>query len=251
MLKIFRRIRQKLIDEGNPKKYLIYALGEIFLVVIGILLALQINTWNSNNNDRKSERDYLSQLRSELKEDIENLETEKKKLQAQLPAINDLLIVLNQEKIDSSTFNKSVTGYINACWYSMAFSSNSATFEELKSSGKLGLIKDKLLRNQIVGIYNDLNNLENVFTEVNEFGRSQVIDLALFKGFAKFMDDQKNTFSKYNTPEELYEMRKYKGELINQAANENWDIEDVLPLIDLQLKELELLTTHIENCLNQ
>ena len=121
----------------------------------------------------------------------------------------------------------------------------------MKSSGKLGLIKDKLLRNQIVEIYNNLNNLENVFIEVNEFGRSQVIDLALFKGFAKFMEHQKNTYSKYNTPEELYEMRKYKEELINQAANENWDIEDVLPLIDLQLKELELLTTQIKNYQNQ
>ena len=55
MLKFFRRIRQKLIHEGNPKRYLIYATGEIFLVMIGILLALQVNNWNGQ---RKAEIEF-------------------------------------------------------------------------------------------------------------------------------------------------------------------------------------------------
>jgi hypothetical protein len=46
MLKFFRRIRRKLLDEGSLRKYLVYAIGEITLVVIGILIALQINNWN-------------------------------------------------------------------------------------------------------------------------------------------------------------------------------------------------------------
>ena len=48
MLRIFRNIRQKLAAENNIAKYLRYAIGEIFLVVIGILIALQINNWNEN-----------------------------------------------------------------------------------------------------------------------------------------------------------------------------------------------------------
>ena len=46
MIQFFRRIRQNLLSEGKTGKYLTYALGEIILVVIGILIALQINTWN-------------------------------------------------------------------------------------------------------------------------------------------------------------------------------------------------------------
>ncbi len=46
MLKFFRKIRQKLIEEDNIRKYLLYAIGEIILVVIGILIALQVNNWN-------------------------------------------------------------------------------------------------------------------------------------------------------------------------------------------------------------
>jgi hypothetical protein len=46
MLKFFRTIRKKLIEEYNVRKYLLYAIGEILLVVIGILIALQVNNWN-------------------------------------------------------------------------------------------------------------------------------------------------------------------------------------------------------------
>lgn len=46
LITLFRRIREKLIGEGNTRRYLIYAVGEILLVMIGILLALQVNNWN-------------------------------------------------------------------------------------------------------------------------------------------------------------------------------------------------------------
>ncbi|MDX1463776.1 MAG: DUF6090 family protein [Marinirhabdus sp.] len=52
MIKFFRRLRHRLLNENKVGKYLIYALGEIVLVVIGILIALQINSWNDYNKDR-------------------------------------------------------------------------------------------------------------------------------------------------------------------------------------------------------
>ena len=51
MIKFFRRIRQKLLSESKFSKYLLYAIGEIVLVMIGILLALQVNTWNEQKKD--------------------------------------------------------------------------------------------------------------------------------------------------------------------------------------------------------
>ena len=50
MIKFFRKIRQNLLSEGKTGKYLKYAIGEIILVVIGILIALSINNWNDNQN---------------------------------------------------------------------------------------------------------------------------------------------------------------------------------------------------------
>ena len=60
MIKFFRKSRQKLLSENKLSKYVLYAIGEIILVVIGILIALQINNWNEANKRRDNELRYLS-----------------------------------------------------------------------------------------------------------------------------------------------------------------------------------------------
>jgi len=73
MFRFFRRIRQKLLTERNLSKYLIYALGEILLVVAGILIALQINNWNELRKDRHQEIKLLKQLNSDLDRNLEEI----------------------------------------------------------------------------------------------------------------------------------------------------------------------------------
>ena len=62
MIKFFRKIRQRLLTENKFSKYLIYAIGEIVLVVIGILIALSINNWNENLKNKKLETSYLKRI---------------------------------------------------------------------------------------------------------------------------------------------------------------------------------------------
>ncbi|MBW2938512.1 hypothetical protein KXJ69_10360 [Aureisphaera sp. CAU 1614] len=69
MIKFFRKIRQKLLSENKFNKYFLYAIGEIFLVVIGILIALQINNWNEEKKINKSISDHLTILKQNLNED--------------------------------------------------------------------------------------------------------------------------------------------------------------------------------------
>jgi len=69
MIKFFRKIRQKLLTENKFSKYLIYAIGEIILVVIGILIALQINNWNENKKLYKTTQIYYQQLLKDLSSD--------------------------------------------------------------------------------------------------------------------------------------------------------------------------------------
>ncbi|RPA68537.1 hypothetical protein EF405_08100 [Cyclobacteriaceae bacterium YHN15] len=74
MIKFFRKIRQKLLKENRVTRYLVYALGEIVLVVIGILIALSINTWNENRKDRAMEANYLKGISENLEGNISELE---------------------------------------------------------------------------------------------------------------------------------------------------------------------------------
>ena len=74
MIKFFRKVRQKLLSENNFRKYLIYAIGEILLVVIGILIALQINNWNESRKDRIAEQAILRQLKSEFNSNLKQLD---------------------------------------------------------------------------------------------------------------------------------------------------------------------------------
>ena len=71
MLRFLRRIRRKLIDNGNLKKYSIYAIGEILLVVIGILIALQINNWNEGQKSQKAKKEKYAAIIADLDRDLE------------------------------------------------------------------------------------------------------------------------------------------------------------------------------------
>ena len=70
MLPFFRKIRKKMADDNRPLKYMRYAIGEIVLVVIGILIALQINNWQQNRKNDGVRRDYYNQILQDLEKDI-------------------------------------------------------------------------------------------------------------------------------------------------------------------------------------
>lgn len=75
MIKFFRNIRKTLLMENKTSKYLKYAIGEIVLVVIGILIALQINNWNLKRLDHEKQRKYLFEISNNLKSDLLNIES--------------------------------------------------------------------------------------------------------------------------------------------------------------------------------
>ena len=85
MLRFFRQIRQRLLTENKFSKYLLYAIGEIFLVVIGILIALQINNWNELRKTHLQDLEFLNNLKVELTVDISALKERK----SQYQRIND------------------------------------------------------------------------------------------------------------------------------------------------------------------
>ena len=73
MIKFFRKIRQNLLSEGKTGKYLKYAIGEIVLVVFGILIALQINNWNERRKIQSNQEKYLTLLKTEAENNLKEI----------------------------------------------------------------------------------------------------------------------------------------------------------------------------------
>src|SRR5210317_996611 len=91
MIKFFRKIRKTLADDNKPLKYLRYAIGEIVLVVIGILIALQINNWNEQRKDRIIEKQILDEMLISLKSDNDIFKMLENRLMEKDSAIQKIL----------------------------------------------------------------------------------------------------------------------------------------------------------------
>jgi len=137
MIKFFRKIRQNLLSEGKTGKYFKYALGEIILVMIGILLALQVNNWNERRKGRILEQKILVQLKSEYEANLAQLEEKIYMRNRAIKASHKLLsFVDNPEMFDEETF------YIS--WWHLAVD---PTFDPLKND-IIGTDKLRLIQNE-------------------------------------------------------------------------------------------------------
>lgn len=142
MLKFFRRIRQTLLSENKLSKYLLYAIGEIVLVVIGILIALQINNWNEERKAAIEEKEILQNLYENLTlagQQSEYLIDQEKELKLLL--IRILGIDSNEESFDQNELSDSI--FKRAAWDLQSNLPIVNSYFNLKNTNKLGLIKDK------------------------------------------------------------------------------------------------------------
>lgn len=91
MLSFLGKIRKSLIESGSARKYLLNAIGEIILVVIGILIALQINTWNEWWKDRKLEKATLQEIRFDLQREIARMSDDIVQMQNSMDIIANVI----------------------------------------------------------------------------------------------------------------------------------------------------------------
>jgi Family of unknown function (DUF6090) len=190
MLRIFRNIRQKLAAENKVMAYLRYAIGEILLVVIGILIALQVNNWNENRKERLIEIKYLKNLKHDLQSDSTDLVYYKNIRVGQANAAREL-IELAKTKNVSDVFKLDSLYTTVALWWE--FVPNNNTFEELRSSGNLKLLRNDSIKNLLL----DLNKEnEDLVSSRNHMRRE----------YENYLYDQKNkqvNFLDVNDPERI------------------------------------------------
>ena len=153
MIKFFRRIRKRLLRDGKFTKYVIYALGEIFLVVIGILIAVGIGEWRLDIKKEKELISYYKGLKDDLNKDKVRLDTLISVIEkASLGITNEL------DEIQLSTYNEDSLYSNVPAWlvYVTEFAPHNSNFTEILSSGKLQLFNNKDLKLKILNIYSNL-----------------------------------------------------------------------------------------------
>lgn len=194
MLRFFRTIRQRLLTENRVSKYLLYAVGEILLVVIGILIALQIGNWNAAVRERADEKELLMNLLDDLKaaraQSSEHIVTEEK-------LIEDLILALDihpeGSKTPESFFNDSTITPI--LW---DFESNIPiikSYAEIKNTGKTSLIRNRDLREKFTNLETSLDKLQTLVKDrltvqqlrIDGIAETQLNFVRIFNSSASFL----------------------------------------------------------------
>ena len=148
MIRFYRKIRQQLLSDNKFRKYLFYAIGEIFLVVIGILLALQINTWNDKRIKNNEVKSYAQKLILDLGQDVSDVKWIRWQAEVAYLRLDSLVNYTRHLSIDDC---KNLDLYIltyNARY--RPYSWNRASHEEIKSTGILNYFNNDSLVNLLV-----------------------------------------------------------------------------------------------------
>jgi hypothetical protein len=156
MLRFFRRIRQRLLTDNKFSKYLIYAIGEILLVVIGILIAFQVDSWNDERKQRSEEQILLRQLVDDYTANLEQLDSKIATRKMLISSFKDVL----------SFFDNPGSANKDSVMYKVGSLGQTLTFDpienDLVASGRINIIKNQKLRNLLTKWSTDVIQVQEV-----------------------------------------------------------------------------------------
>ena len=217
MIKFFRRIRQNLIMENKTGKYLKYAIGEIVLVMIGILLALQVNNWNEQRKAKIKSYGYLQRLSEDIEiilEDVDN------SIKGTGKNLNNSIIVKNalETKVLSDSNQKYFDQYLNEYHQYYMTLSNSHTYNEMISAGELNLIENRWIRD----VFSNLFEYRDFIMEVNRsYHDSEILKTDEFQKHVRYEIKYPGTDSSLVIPSYHFESMTTDASLINKISRQS------------------------------
>ncbi|RKE92146.1 DUF6090 family protein [Ichthyenterobacterium magnum] len=250
MIKFFRKIRQKMLIESKFSKYLLYAIGEIVLVVIGILIALQIN--NSNNKKIETQREfkYLTNIKLDLKKDVENLEYSIDFRQKKSLGIEKIIRQINGQPIQD--LNETTYNVINTL-NQERFQPSNVTYNDLVNSGNMNLISNDSIKIYLFELslhyQQNLFNIEHETAEYEENTSKSILKLVDIERMKPVFLGKK-TAEQVNISEKdfktLFESLEYK----NGCVVAKWTSEGMIELYQNIKKKsehvIELINTELK-----
>ncbi|MBS9463509.1 hypothetical protein KIM67_13910 [Flagellimonas sp. 389] len=169
MIKFFRKIRQRLLTENKFSKYLIYAIGEIVLVVIGILIALQIDNWNQKEQLKKEQLKTLNSLYESIKINV-----------AEFDSIFNAQVLRNRSlrevvfKDISNQTNTYLDSLITLNVRNYTFDPSTGIYNAMINSGKIELITNDSLKNRISKLYDIVKDYQESEDEITEYTKEHL-----------------------------------------------------------------------------
>jgi len=242
MITLFRKTRLRLLEESSLRKYLLYAIGEILLVVIGILIAVQINNWNEEKRERVIEKKALENLKGDLLVQNEILDEQLVYEQERLLLCDSSLLFLSG-KISAEILDALITDLTSR----HTLIANQPTYDNLRSSKGISIIKNQQLQKDIMHYYQSLeyiikvtnNNNSNMVDHIfGTFVASNLLGLTL-DGQGKIGAATLTNEKRYLLKSELRE-RKLAAESIERICKAQYKLtEELIIEIEQTLLEFE------------
>ncbi|NNL16982.1 MAG: hypothetical protein HKO81_10120 [Flavobacteriaceae bacterium] len=246
MIKFFRRIRLQLLSENKFSKYLLYAIGEIILVVIGILIALQINNANENRKSAKQENLYLNRLLSENRDDINTFKSNISDLEKGIETIENLSLVLNSKDSNDTKLIAAANDFFGYGSIYPIFSSSTSTFDDLSSTGNLKDIRNSELRDELVKHYAKHKQVAEWIRIGTEWALPNDAPFTYNNSIMRFEPVSDFLFGEQNQSELANHLRDKKEEYINNAAVHFWINKDAIDKLKILITDTNEIINLIE-----
>ncbi len=147
MFRFFRIIRRKLVQSNKVRNYILYAIGEIVLVVIGIFIAIQLNNLNEDRKLRLKESTYYCKLLEDIRQDAVEIDRLIAETNNRIHHANIFLGLLQKEELDAQQI--ALEMFESVSLVTFTFSPSQAAFEDIKSSGNLGILNEEIKKELI------------------------------------------------------------------------------------------------------
>ena len=241
MIKFFRKIRYDLM-ENKTGKYFKYAIGEIILVVIGILIALQINNWNENRKTDIIKQSYYAQIIFDLDKETKNIEERVLFLDSCIVSVDNYFEQMKQPNLDTSQILVELLK-VRFTFHYLSFNAN--TIESLVSTGEIKLLP-KNIRNALIELKRkqdlissrakgNFGNYLNGYEKADELGLRRI---QYSNPSVKDLDIEKNIPEIILTLEAAISLKNFTEKSIRNNFTEMLqDIRDIKELIQIELNK--------------
>lgn len=215
----------------KKRNYLLYALGEITLIVVGILIAIQVDAWREAENNKKKVSNYFSLMENDLADQLAEIDAQVK---AELEILRDaetLIRAYNRDKrfVTDADFSAAL-GNINN-W--RTFIKIDPTFEQLLVTGDVGLIENAQVKKRIFSYYHQLRKVEAVVTENHQYVQSSFSPFVLRNSSHSLPNFQAKLYKKIV---DLGYVPANIGQLFSDQTNDNRYIQSNVDRPDVKLE---------------